>query len=377
MTISRRELMWRLGAGAAATAALPRLAEASIRGERSIELDTNGNAFGPSPRTIATLREGVALANRCPAAESDRLRDTIAAFHGVKREQVVLGCGSGEILRMAVHAFTGRGRTLVTALPTFGLIGQYAARAGAEVSAVHLASDWSHDLPGMLARCDSTAGLVYICNPNNPTGSLTDRGDLERFLSRLPASAHVLIDEAYHHYVEPSSGYRSFIDQPVDDGRVIVTRSFSKIHGLVGLRVGYAIATPSTASLLAAEALDGNVNAIAAVAAAAALDDVEYVRRSRSLNTDDRQEFLNQANARMLRAIDSHANFVMMGTEHPVGSIVEQLSVDTIIDHFAQNNIALARPFPPLNRYVRVSLGTAAEMREFWRIWDLMPSHKM
>jgi histidinol-phosphate/aromatic aminotransferase/cobyric acid decarboxylase-like protein len=79
----------------------------------------------------------------------------------------------------------------------------------------------------------------------------------------------------------------------------------------------------------------------------------------------------------MLRAIDSHANFVMMGTEHPIGSIVEQLSVDTIIDHFAQNNIALARPFPPLNRYVRVSLGTAAEMREFWRIWDLMPSHKM
>jgi histidinol-phosphate aminotransferase len=115
----------------------------------------------------------------------------------------------------------------------------------------------------------------------------------------------------------------------------------------------------------------------AAAAAAAALDDVDHVRRSPSLNTDNRQEFLNQANARMLRAIDSHANFVMMGTEHPVGSMVEQLSAGAIVDHFAQNNIALAPPFPPLNRYVRVSLGTAAEMREFWRIWDLMPSHKM
>src|SRR3954470_14542205 len=144
MTISRRELLWRLGAGAAATAALPRLAEASIQGERSIELDTNGNAFGPSPRTIAALKDGVALAKGCPAAESDKLRDTIAAFHGVTREQVVLGCGSGEILRMAVHAFSGRGRTLVTAQPTFGLIAQYAARAGSDVSAVHLASDWSH-----------------------------------------------------------------------------------------------------------------------------------------------------------------------------------------------------------------------------------------
>src|SRR3954471_10596222 len=103
MAISRRELIWRLGAGAAGTAALPRLAVASTPGERSIELDSTGNAFGPSPRTIAALREGAALANRRPAVESDRLRDAIAAFHHVTREQVVLGCGSGEILRMAVH----------------------------------------------------------------------------------------------------------------------------------------------------------------------------------------------------------------------------------------------------------------------------------
>ena len=323
------------------------------------------------------MRDGLALASRDPDAEADKLRDKIAALHGVKPEQVVLGCGSGEILRMATQAFTGPGRALVTALPTFGLIGQYAARAGIEVAAVHLASDWSHDLQGMLARCDSRVGLVYLCNPNNPTGSLTGRGDLELFLSRLPASVHVLIDEAYHHYVEASSGYRSFIDQPIDDSRVVVARSFSKIFGLAGMRVGYAIAAPHAASQLAACALDRNVNVAAAAAAAAALDDVEHVHKSRSLNVDDRQEFLNQANARMLRTIDSHSNFVMMGTEHPVGSIVEQLSVNSIVEHFAHNNIVLARPFAPLSRYVRVSLGTTADMREFWRVWDLMPSHKM
>jgi histidinol-phosphate aminotransferase len=374
--------MWRIGLGAAASAAIPPFAEAQSAASAGttgwpIELNANGNAFGPSARTIAALREGLALAGRCPDAESEKLRDKIATLHRVKPDQVVLGCGSGEILRMAANAFTGRGRTLVTALPTFGLVSQYAARAGADVAAVHLASNWSHDLQGMLSRCDSTAGLVYICNPNNPTGSLTSRGDLEIFLSRLPASIHVLIDEAYHHYVEQSSDYRSFIDQPVDDGRVIVARSFSKIYGLAGARIGYAIASPRTAALLAAHALDSNVNAIAAGAAAAALDDVEHVRKSRSLNADGRQEFLNQANARMLRAIDSHANFVMMGTEHPVGSIVEQLPVDSIVEHFARNGIVLARAFAPLNRYLRVSLGTAAEMREFWRIWNLMPSHKM
>jgi len=171
--------------------------------------------------------------------------------------------------------------------------------------------------------------------------------------------------------------FRSFIDQPVDDSRVIVTRSFSKIYGLAGARIGYAIAAPRTASLLAAHALDRNVNAIAAGAAAAALDDVEHVRRSRTLNADGRQEFLNQANARMLRTIHSHANFVMMGTEHPVGNIVEQLPVDGIVEHFARHGIVLARPFAPLSQYLRVSLGTPAEMREFWRVWNLMGAHKM
>ena len=129
---------------------------------------------------------------------------------------------------MAANAFTGRGRTLVTALPTFGLVSQYAARAGAEVVAVPLASDWSHDLPGMLSRCDSTAGLVYVCNPNNPTLPSNPSGGFRTLPE--PAARHgVLIDEAYHHYVEPSSDYRSFIDQPVDDSRVIVARTFSKI----------------------------------------------------------------------------------------------------------------------------------------------------
>lgn len=389
-TITRRQAIGRLGLGAAATAALPALAEASARVDserpvssgapeiaRPLALDTNANAYGPSPRIIAALHDGIGHVSHVPDVEIDTLRDAIATHHHVTREQVVLGCGSSEILRMAARAFTGPGSTLVAALPTYDVIRRYAVRAGARVTDVRLASDWSHDLGAMLARCDSATGLVYISNPNNPTGSLTRREHIEDFLQRLPASVHVLIDEAYHHYVEPSSEYRSFIDQPVDDPRVIVLRTFSKIYGLAGLRVGYAIAAPRTASLLAAHAVEGSVNALAATAAVAALDDVEHVQRSRRANADDRQEFLNQANARMLRSIDSQANFVMMATEHPVGTVVQKVSVDAVVDHFAQNAIILPRPFAPLNDYVRVSLGTPAEMREFWRLWDLMPGHTM
>src|SRR5436853_6442608 len=131
----------------------------------------------------------------------------------------------------------------------------------------------------MLARAESSStGLVYICNPNNATGSLTRRQDIETFVRSLPRATYVLIDEAYHHYVSPSSDYASFIDRSLDDDRVIVARTFSKIYGLAGLRVGYAVAAPATARLLNAHRLPDNVNIIAAKAAITALGDTEYVR---------------------------------------------------------------------------------------------------
>jgi histidinol-phosphate aminotransferase len=389
MRITRRDVLWRLSAGAAAAAAMPTMGSAALRAEsdghaaasagaagRTIALDTNGNVYGPSPRTLAAVRDALPHVGRVSGRDVESLVDAIAAAHRVARDRVVVGCGASEILRMAAGAFAGPGKRVITARPTYDAMSRYAARQGAAIAATPLAADWSHDLTGMLAQCDSAASLVYICNPNNPTGSLTRRDDLERFFRRLPASVRVVIDEAYHDYVEPSSDYRSFIDQPVDDPRVVVVRSFSKIHGLAGLRVGYAIAAPEVAKALRERALDPGVNLIAARAAIAALGDAEHVQRSRRANADDRQEFLNQANARMLRCIDSQTNFVMMGTEHPVGTVVEQLRVDAIVDHFARHDIALAKPFLPLDQYVRVSLGTPAEMNEFWRVWELMP-HRM
>jgi histidinol-phosphate aminotransferase len=216
----------------------------------------------------------------------------------------------------------------------------------------------------MLARARAATSVVYICNPNNPTGTLTRRPDLEAFLRALPSSAHVVIDEAYHHYVDDASDYRSFIDSRVEDARIIVTRTFSKIHGLSGMRIGFAITSPETAAQLTADRPPVAVSVIAARAAVAALGDSEYVQASRTRNADDRQEFFNQANARMLRCLDSQANFVMLdtsGVAHPVAP------------HFAANRIVLPPPFSPLEQYVRVSIGTPAAMQEFWRVWDLMP----
>ena len=370
MTISRRILLQRLSTGAAATVAVPWLAKLCAAGPsgRPIRLNRNENAHGPSEQAIAAVRQAVTWASRYADDETEALRRKIAACHRVTPEQVVLGCGSGEVMRMAVDALVGSQKKLIVALPTFDVIGDAARRVDAEVVAIPLKKDYSHDLEVMLARSDASTGLIYLCNPNNPTGTLTDRHDLEAFIRRLPATISVLIDEAYHHYVGESSDYASFIDRPIDDDRVIVARTFSKIYGLAGLRIGYAIAAPRTSRLLAAHRLPDDLNAVAATTAIAALGDVEHVRVSARRNTDDRQEFFNQANARMLRWIDSRTNFVLLHVARP--------AVD-VIEHFNKHEILVGRPIPAFDKSIRVSLGTPTEMREFWRVWDLMPAHQM
>jgi histidinol-phosphate/aromatic aminotransferase/cobyric acid decarboxylase-like protein len=140
------------------------------------------------------------------------------------------------------------------------------------------------------------------------------------------------------------------------------------VYGLAGIRVGYAVASPETARTLLARCLPAGINVVAALAAVSALDDTGYVRDCVKRNADSRQEFFNQANARMLRAIDSHANFVMMSAQRPATEVIE---------HLKKNGIEIGRPFPPLDNYIRVTLGKPAEMAEFWRVWDLAPAHKM
>ena len=377
MAISRRTLLRRLGGGAAVAVTAPHIRVDALGAVRDgphdtsragelIRLNRNENAYGPSAAVMAVIRDTASTAtSRYPDVEAEALRRKIGDLHRVPSEHVVLGCGSGEIVRMAMDAFVGPHKKLVAAVPTFESIAEWARRAGATVVAVPLSRDYTHDLEGMLARIDAETGLVYICNPHNPTGRVTRRRDLDVFLRKLPATIVVLIDEAYHHYVGESSEYASFIDRPVDDSRVIVTRSFSKIYGLAGLRVGYAIAAGQTARVLASKMSDG-VNVVAARAAAAALDDTEQVRTSVNRNTDDRQEFFNQATARMIRP-DSATNFVMLETGRRAVEVVE---------HFQRHGILIS-PVPGFDQDIRVSLGIPAEMREFWRVWDLMPGHKM
>ena len=370
MEISRRHL-FRRAASAAAIAAAPRsivdlVAQAAVKDGSAasdpIRLHRNENPYGPSPRALAAAQSpGVAAAARYPDAATDALRRRLADFHGVKPEEIVLGCGSREVMRMAVDAYAGPGKRFVTAVPSFPAPAAAARGNGSAIVAVPLTHDYAHDLDAMLAAARDGATLVYICNPNNPTGTLTRRENLEAFVRALPPATYVVIDEAYHHYVRESSGYASFIDRRLSNPRVIVVRTFSKAYGLAGLRVGYAVTASETARALAARAIGDGVNAVAAEAATAALDDPEYLRAGIRRNADDRQEFYNQANARMIKGIDSHANFVMVNSGMRATHAVEQLKALGVL---------VAEPFPGFDSYIRVSLGSEADMRAFWRAWD-------
>jgi histidinol-phosphate aminotransferase len=377
MPIARRQFFRHMFTGLGAAAALPALGGPAWPGnwrtlqagvpDGPIRLDSNENAYGPSPQAYAALVGSAAMANRYPKHEYEDLMGAIAARHGVKPEQVVLGCGSSEDLRMAAAALLEPGKTLLYASPTFEFIVHQAASTGAQMVPVPLTNNYAHDLDGMLARAAGGSGLVYICNPNNPTGTLTPRQDLEAFLRKLPPSFSVLMDEAYHHFVAGSPDYVSFLDRPVDDPRVIVTRTFSKIYGLAGMRIGYAVTTPELARLLAARRMMFSVGVPAARAALAAWNDADAVPKGAARNAADRQEFYKQAKSRSLEVIESQTNFVMVRTGQPAQDVIE---------HFRQNNVLIGRPFPPMTDYVRVSLGTPTDMLEFWRVWDLLPAQK-
>lgn len=380
--LSRRRFLQSLGMGAAAGAALASSplsleafepsrhgqavdAKSALGASRAsaILLNSNENAYGPLPGAKNVMQQSLAWANRYPDFDYDALVLAIADSHKVKPHQVLTGCGSTEILRTCAVAFLGPDKKLIVASPTFEAIGEYARVTGAEVVKVPLTSSYAHDLDAMLPQAASAPSLIYICNPNNPTASLTPRKDLEAFVTKLPANSYVLIDEAYHHFATDSPDYVSFLEKPIDDPRVIVARTFSKIYGMAGMRLGYGVSTPETAQLMRRYQLQDNVNMVAAQSGLASLQDPDAMHSAARRNAADRQEFFSQAARRGLKPIPSYANFAMLNASRPATQVAS---------HFKDNGILIGRRFPPMDNFVRISFGLPQQMQQFWKVWDGM-----
>ncbi len=288
-----------------------------------VRLSSNENPYGPSPAALKAMTDGFSLAWRYPDEHADLLADELARLHSVSVDQVILGDGSGEILKLCAAAFTNRDKKIVVANPTFEAISRHAGVAGAEVVKIDLTPDYSHDLKKMIAAAN-VAGLIYICNPNNPTASLTSRTEMADFLAKVSPATIVLVDEAYHHYVE-SKDYESVIPLVRQYPNLIVIRTFSKIYGMAGLRCGYGITQRANIGMLKAHQIWDSVNIMALVAARASLKDPDHIARGRKLNNEVKKSVCAELDALGYRYIPSHANFIMIDLRREVRPIIDAL----------------------------------------------------
>jgi histidinol-phosphate aminotransferase len=345
--LSRRHFATLLGAGAAAAALPSALARTAPAGP--LQLNSNENPHGPSPAAMKALRDSLAEVFRYPDDAEGALVEAIAAHHGVSDAEVLLGNGSSDILRLSAFAFPGK---LVTAEPTFEALWRHAA--GGQIVKVPLDGSFAHDLAKM-REAASGAALVYICNPNNPTATITPKAAMRAFLAAIPPSVTVLVDEAYHHYAE-SAEYESVAPLVKSLPNLVVARTFSKIYAMAGLRLGYAIAQrPLIAKLNAQQAFNA-INLLAAVAGRASLLDTEHVIASRKRNRETREFVLSELRRSGYRALPSEANFVMIDMQREVRPVIQA---------FRERGIFVGRVFPALPRHLRVTIGTMEEMRRF------------
>jgi len=350
--VSRRTFAQAIAAGAAFTA-LPRFAQAAAKTpQTAVRLSANENPYGPSPAAMRAMTDALHDAPRYPDEAAEALCADIATFHGVTCDEVLLGDGSSDILRVVATAYGGPGKKLVMADPTFEAIGHYAQRDGTTIVKLPLTASYAHDLDKM-----RDADIVYICNPNNPTATLTPKDKVRAFLAAVPESTIVLVDEAYHHYVS-SPDYESVIPLVMKQPNLIVARTFSKIYAMAGVRAGYAIAKKAVINRLSAAQQWDAMNVVALAGARASLADSRHVIDGRKRNDDTKQWLAAQMKAAGFEMLPSEANFVMIDMRRDVKPLIAALR---------ERGVHVGRLFPAMPRHLRVTIGTPSEMEAFVR----------
>jgi len=319
-----------------------------------IRIDSNENPNGPGKHALDAITQHLNESNRYPVKGEDDLIQVLAKVHGLKAENFILGCGSGELLRAAVFAFTSPTRALVAPEPTFEAPANFAKFLNHPVNAPKVDSKLALDLVAMTDAARG-AGLVYFCNPNNPTATVYGKADVDAYVERVMRAspdAVILIDEAYHEYVA-NPDYRTAIPLALANPRVVVTRTFSKVFGMAGLRAGYAVGQPETLKKMSAWLLGSNVNQLALMAATTTVADASHiadeVRRNKETRAFTRQ-FFEKAGYTVHA---SEANFMMVDIRRDAKAFKAEC---------IKHNVAIGRSFPAVPNYARVSIGTMAEM---------------
>lgn len=325
-----------------------------------IKLASNENPLGPSPKALDAMRRVLANLHLYPDGSAFSLKQALAKKLGVQPAHIVLGNGSNEIIEFIGHAYLGTGADAVVSEFCFAVYPLVAGLFGANLVTVP-ARNHAHDLPAMLRAISPATRVVFVANPNNPTGTLAGKDELRRFVDAVPPRVLLALDEAYIEYLD---GPADFIGDIARGGRpnVLVLRTFSKIFGLAGLRLGYGIAHPGLIAAFEKIRQPFNINAIAQAGAIAALEDDEHVRRTRENNRAGLRHWESFCRARGLEFVPSAANFLLI-----------QVGDGQRVFEALQRQGVITRPMGGyrLPEWIRVSIGTPAENERATTALDL------
>ena len=362
--LSRRSF-FKMAAAASAAAAFPALTEPQLAmAQRSriarvlpagaVRIDANENPLGPCSGACAAISSLIPEGGRYDFELTPKLVDTFSAIEGLKPGYVIAYAGSSDPLHYTVLAFTSKEKSYVTADPGYEA-GMYAATLnGAKIVKVPLAADHSHDVKAMVAA-DPNAGVFYICNPNNPTGTITSKDSINYALANKPKGSILLIDEAYIHFSDATPS----LDLVKADQDVIVLRTFSKIYGMAGMRCGFAIGRPDLLDKL--QYFGMNPNPIMALSAAiVSLQDKTLVPMRKKINADIRSETFAWLQKNNYKYIPSQTNCFMLHAGRPGREMMAAM---------AQRNVFIGRSWPIMPEWVRITVGTSTEMARFQTAW--------
>lgn len=371
MSVSRRSFFHTVGAGSAALSAgfvIGRGREAMAFEVEAFQppddggflrIDSNENARGPGRSTIDALRNGISarVGRGYPPDYVGDLHGTIASTFGVDRSNVIMATGSGPILEAATRAFCAMDKPLVTAAPTFATCEGTARRMGVPVKVIQVDRSLALDIDGMSAAAKG-AGLVFFCNPNNPTGTAHNAATVEKFVRGIKAASpgtNILLDEAYMDYThDPAVKTAAGLAKELPG--VFVTRTYSKAHGMAGLRLGYAIGQPDTVRAISQAWGLGSLNTLTATAGIASLRDTKHMDEERAENARVRDFTLQAFRDMGFEGTNAHTNCVFIDIKRPAKDFREAC---------AAQKVRVGRDFPPFEKsHTRISLGTMAEMKQ-------------
>ena len=319
------------------------------------KLSFNENPYGPPDSVLKAMTTAFKYANRYGYPDGG-ITEEIAKHHGVTPEHVLLAAGSGEILDVVGTAFASN-KKVVGVEPSYGFVYSHVASVKGGAITLPLTSDYRQDIDALITttkRHYRDVGFIYLCNPNNPTGRIVTKAEVKQLLDGIPEDMPVLIDEAYYHFVEDPS-YGTAVPYVLEGRPVIVTRTFSKIAALAGMRLGYAIATPDLIAQMRPFISD-SISAVVKWGGVAALKDTAAQAHVKQVTLDLRKKATADLQSLGFSVIPSETNFFMVDLKRPVKPVIAE---------FEKKGVLVGRPFPPMDQHLRVSVGNPDEMKRF------------